>query len=61
MAKDKTSEPVFKGSELILAAVGIQRDVMSAVLRPEDRYTEAQAEALVSKFLSKEVTKNGGR
>lgn len=52
---EKTAAPVFKGSELIRAASGLDRDILSALLDPEGRYTEAEVKKKIETFLKKEV------
>ncbi len=55
MSKAKEA-PAFAGRELIRTSRGLQRDVLTVVLQPDIEYTEAQAAALVKKYLSKEVS-----
>lgn len=60
MTKAKTS-PTFRGSELMKAASGTARDVLTVVLKPDRLYTGEETEQLTNKFLNKEATNNGRR
>lgn len=54
-AKKKTAAPQYPGRELIRAAKGVNRDLLSTLLEPEKLYTEAQVNALIEQALNKEV------
>ena len=45
----------YYGRQLIAAAIGIDRDVLSAVLQLDKLYTQAEADAAKEDFLSKEL------
>lgn len=51
--------PTFKGSELIRAASGVTRDILSIVLTPEERYTESDANKKLEAYLQKGKKKAG--
>lgn len=48
-------EAKFKGSELIRSSKGIDKDVLSVVINPEELYTEKEVEKLIKDFMKKEV------
>lgn len=60
-SKEAAKAPTFSGSQLIRAAKGISRDVLTVVLVPDQQYTEAEAKSITEKFLKKEVSHDGGR
>lgn len=60
--KEKNKQPpLFKGRELVLAARGVQRDLLSTLLDPEKLYTKEQVSALVDTHKKREVKQYGGR
>jgi hypothetical protein len=60
-AEGSTKVPTFSGNQLIHAARGITRDILTAALVPDQHYTEAEAKSITKKFLKKEVSHNGRR
>ncbi|MEA4827065.1 MAG: hypothetical protein VB130_10585 [Clostridium sp.] len=48
-------EAKFKGKELIRSSKGIDKDVLSVVLKPDELYTEKEASKLIKDFMKKEV------
>lgn len=54
-SKKKSAAPQYPGRELIRAAKGVNRDLLSTFLEPEKLYTEAQANTLIEQALNKEV------
>lgn len=54
-------DPRFKGRELVRAAKGVNRDLLSVLLEPEGMYTQKEAEKILEKALSKGVNADAGR
>lgn len=60
-SKKKNAAPQYPGRELIRAAKGVNRDLLSTLLEPEKRYTEAQVNVLIEQALNKEVRTDARR
>lgn len=60
MASKETATK-YRGSELMKAASGVQRDVLNVVLSPDRLYSADEATALSNQFLNKEVASDGRR
>ncbi len=56
-----SAPPTFSGSQLIRSVSGVDRDIMAAILLPDQQYTDADVKSAIDKFLKKEVSINGGR
>lgn len=53
--QDRQGPVKYYGRQLIAAAVGIDRDVLSAALQLDKLYTQAEADADKENFMSKEL------
>lgn len=54
--KEKRGQaPLFKGRELVRAAHGVHRDLLSTLLDAEQLYTEEQVSTLVDTHTKREV------
>ena len=56
-AAEQSAEPEkkYRGKELLRSASGIERDILSIILKPQKLYTPSEAEKLKQKYLNKEV------
>lgn len=47
--------PAFRGSEIIRVASGIDKDVLSIILKPDEMYTKEEYTKLLEAFMKREI------